>query len=71
MARVLVLIALSACTDAAMTTPEGCPVMMSVSGQAYTQACQAAYYEERARQTGGQVTRCTPTANGGMSCATY
>lgn len=67
----LALIALTACTDEAMTTKEGCPVMMTEAGQAYTRGCQAAYYEELARQNGGVVTNCTPTANGGMSCATY
>ncbi|PZQ99185.1 MAG: hypothetical protein DI533_00310 [Cereibacter sphaeroides] len=51
-------------------TPEGCPVMLSEYGQAYTRACQQAYYEGMARQTGGTVTKCFPSSGGAMTCVT-
>lgn len=56
---------LSACVTE--TTPEGCPVMLSEIGRAQTEACQRAYYEERARLTGGSITRCFNTSSG-MTC---
>lgn len=71
MKALIAIIALAGCTGEAMTTKEGCPVYMTELMQAATQACVQAYYEEQARQRGGVVTNCTPTASGGMSCATY
>ncbi len=53
-----------------MATPEGCPIYLSEIGQARTQACVAAYHEEKARQAGGVVTNCRPVG-GAMSCVTY
>ncbi len=53
----------------APTTPEGCPV--SYGGemmQAYTRACIAAYNEEKARLTGGTVTKCFPGGDGTVTC---
>ncbi|MGL6209131.1 MAG: hypothetical protein ACRC14_04795 [Paracoccaceae bacterium] len=64
---VLVFLGLAGCVSA--ETPEGCPVMMTDIGQAYTAACQAAYYEEKARQQGQPVTRCFNTS-GTISCTT-
>ena len=60
--------ALAACEP--VRTPEGCPIMLTEIGQAYRDACIAAYNEEVARAQGGTVTRCTPVG-GGMSCTTY
>lgn len=67
MKKFLLLLPLAACQA---TTPEGCPVYMTEMMQAQTQACIAAYNEEKARQAGGTVTKCTPVG-GSMSCATY
>lgn len=52
------------------TTPEGCPIYATPMMQAQTQACVAAYHEEKARAAGAVVTRCTPVGNS-VSCITY
>jgi hypothetical protein len=58
-------LALAGCVSP--TTPEGCPIYMTEALQAQTRACQQAYYEEKARATGGTVTRCFGEA-GNMTC---
>ena len=56
MRALLALMALAACTPA--TTPEGCTIYATEMMRAQTDACVQAYYEEKARQSGGQITRC-------------
>lgn len=56
------------CVDS--RTPEGCPVMLSSAGSAYTEACIAEFHAEKARAAGGVVTTCRP-AGGAVSCVTY
>ena len=60
-----ILFLLAACEEA--TTREGCPIYVTEMMQAYTAACQQAYYEDQARQSGGTVTRCFP-GSGGVTC---
>lgn len=62
------LIALAGCESP--KTAEGCKVMLTEVGQAYTRACQQAYHEEMARQRGGSVTRCIDGPVG-LSCTIY
>lgn len=65
---ILGVLALAGCEP--VQTAEGCPVMLTDVGQAYTQACIARAREEEARAAGGVVTRCTPVGSG-MICTTY
>lgn len=50
------IVALAGCVEA--KTPEGCQIYATQIMQAETQACQQAYYEERARKSGGTITKC-------------
>ena len=63
----IAVLMLAACQKT--TTPEGCPIMLTEIGRAYTQGCIAAYYEERARQSGHGITKCYESA-GGFTCIT-
>lgn len=56
MRKMMLLVMLAGCTPA--TTPEGCTIYMTEMMRAQTDACVQAYYEEKARQSGGQITRC-------------
>ncbi len=70
--RAMILLLLLAACDSdpnAWKTPEGCQIFMTSEMQHFTDACQAAYYEELARQKGQPITRCFQTG-GGMSCTT-
>lgn len=48
-------------------TAEGCPIYATPMMQAQTQTCQQAFYEAKARASGGTVTRCFGGATG-MTC---
>ncbi|MBL9045963.1 MAG: hypothetical protein JNK34_01440 [Tabrizicola sp.] len=61
------LLALTGCVPA--TTPEGCTIYATPIMQAHTDGCVQAYYEEKARQSGGQITRCFPSGSG-TTCIT-
>jgi hypothetical protein len=51
------------------TTAEGCPIYYGEIMRAQTEACVAAYHEERARAAGGVVTQCRRVGND-LSCVT-
>lgn len=70
MTRFLFFCLLLLCGCQSATTPEGCPIYATPIMQAQTQACVAAYHEEKARAAGAAVTRCTPVGNS-VSCVTY
>lgn len=65
---ILILLMLAGCGPAPETA-EGCPILISEYGQAYTAACIRAFYEEQARLQGKPVTRCFG-GPGSMSCTT-
>lgn len=67
MRALILILTLAGCV--APTTKEGCPIYTSEVMQPYTQACIQAFYEERAKQTGGQITRCFGAA-GQTTCVT-
>lgn len=55
MRAVILLLALAGCVEPNET---GCPTMISEAGRRMQVACEQAYYEEKARQSGGEITRC-------------
>lgn len=66
--RALILtLALAGCVPT--TTPEGCTIYATEMMRAQTDACVQAYYEQKARQSGGQITRCFPSGSG-TTCIT-
>lgn len=58
---------LAGCMD--METANGCPIYTSPVMQSYTQACEQAVMEEKARAAGGTVTKCVGGPDQ-MTCVT-
>jgi hypothetical protein len=63
------VLAVVGCDEASMTTAEGCPIMLTEIGQAYTQRSVANARAEQALAAGGSVSECFQAANG-MTCVT-